>query len=327
MKVLVTGGAGFIGSNFIPYFLEKYPSYEVICLDNLTYAGNTFSLSSVMNNSRFTFLKGDIADEKLVDEIFSTNKIDLVINFAAESHVDRSIADPLIFFRTNILGVGVLLNACKKYGNVRFHQISTDEVYGDLPIDRKDLFFTESSPLLPSSPYSSSKAAADLLTLSYFRTFNLPVTISRCGNNYGPLQFPEKLIPNAITKAMKDENIPIFGSGAHIRDWIYVLDHCKAIDEIVHHGKIGEIYNVGANQEYNNLEVVKGILDGLKKPHTLFFHTTDRKGHDMRYALDASKIKNELGWSPEISFINGLTKTIEWYKSNTDWINEIEKKR
>lgn len=323
MKILVTGGAGFIGGNFVHYMLKKYNDYNIVCVDALTYAGNMETLSSVLEDKRFKFYCADISDRSAVYEIFEKEKPDIVVNFAAESHVDRSIENPDIFLRTNILGTNVLLDACRKYGISRYHQISTDEVYGDLPLDRPDLFFTESTPLHTSSPYSASKASADLLVLAYFRTFKLPVTISRCSNNYGPYHFPEKLIPLMISKALADESLPVYGKGENVRDWLYVEDHCSAVDLIIHKGKIGEVYNIGGHNEKTNIEVVKIILQALNKPESLITYVKDRPGHDMRYAIDPAKIHNELGWLPATAFQEGIKKTIEWYLENKSWWQNI----
>ncbi|WP_405384258.1 dTDP-glucose 4,6-dehydratase [Phascolarctobacterium sp.] len=323
MTIIVTGGAGFIGSNFIFHMLAKYPDYRIICLDKLTYAGNLSTLAGVMDNPNFRFVKADICDREAVEQLFAEEHPDIVVNFAAESHVDRSIEDPGIFLQTNIMGTAVLMDACRKFGITRYHQVSTDEVYGDLPLDRAELSFTETSPLRPSSPYSSSKASADLLALSYKRTYGLPVTISRCGNNYGPYQFPEKLIPLMISNALQDKALPIYGSGENVRDWIYVDDHCKAIDIIIHKGRVGEIYNVGASCEMPNIDIVKLICKELGKPESLITHVTDRKGHDMRYAIDPTKIYNELGWLPETKFADGIKKTIKWYLENRKWWEDI----
>lgn len=323
MNVLVTGGAGFIGSNFVYYMLNKYPDYRVVCLDLLTYAGNLSTLEPVMNNPSFRFVKGDITDRELVTKLFEEESFDYVVNFAAESHVDRSIEDPSIFLKTNILGTQVLMDASRTYGVKRFHQVSTDEVYGDLPLDRPDLFFTEETPIHTSSPYAASKAAADLLVQAYNRTFKLPVTISRCSNNYGPYQFPEKLIPLMISRALKDEYLPIYGKGENVRDWLYVEDHCTAIDMIIHRGKEGEVYNIGGHNERTNLEVVKTILKELDKPETLITFVKDRAGHDMRYAIDPSKARRELGWEPTTSFNEGIKQTIKWYLDNRSWWENI----
>lgn len=313
MKIIVTGGAGFIGTNFIYYELKEHPEDEIICVDNLTYAGNLENLRGAFENLNFHFIKADISDEEAIDKIFAQYKPDMVVNFAAESHVDRSISDPGIFIKTNVLGTQVLMNACRKYNVSRYHQVSTDEVYGDLPLDRPDLLFKETSPLQTSSPYSSSKASADLLVMSYYRTFGLSVTISRCSNNYGPYQYPEKLIPVMIYKALEDEKLPIYGNGLNVRDWIYVEDHCIAIDKILRQGVPGEIYNVGTNNEKTNLEIVHTILKSLNKSERLIKFVADRPGHDLRYAIDSKKIKKELGWCPLTSFSEGMRKTIEWF--------------
>ena len=323
MKIVVTGGAGFIGSNFIFYELEKHPEDKIICLDKLTYAGNLSTLKSVMEKPNFTFVKADICDEVAVNNLFENEKPDVIVNFAAESHVDRSIENPNVFLNTNIMGTATLMNACRKYGIKRYHQVSTDEVYGDLPLDRPDLFFTEETPIRTSSPYSSSKAAADLLVLAYHRTYGLPVSISRCSNNYGPYHFPEKLIPLMIANALADKPLPVYGEGLNVRDWLYVEDHCKAIDLIIRKGKVGEVYNVGGHNEKRNIDIVKIICKELGKPESLITHVTDRKGHDMRYAIDPTKIKNELGWYPETKFEDGIKKTIKWYLDNKSWWEEI----
>ena len=323
MKILVTGGAGFIGSNFIYYELDNYPNDEVICLDKLTYAGNLETLEIAMKNPKFKFVKGDIADRAFVDELFASEKPDVVVNFAAESHVDRSIENPEIFLQTNVIGTSVLMDACRKYGNIRYHQVSTDEVYGDLPLDRPDLFFTETTPLHTSSPYSASKASADLLVQAYYRTYKLPVTISRCSNNYGPYHFPEKLIPLMIANALNDKKLPVYGKGENVRDWLYVEDHCSAIDLIIRKGKIGEVYNIGGHNERTNLEVVKTIIKELSKSEDLIEFVTDRPGHDRRYAIDPTKIHNELGWLPATKFDDGIKKTIEWYLTHKSWWEKI----
>ena len=302
---------------------NKYPNYELICLDSLTYAGNLSTLEPVMCNPNFKFIKESITNRKAIYELFEKEKPDIVVNFAAESHVDRSIEDPEVFLDTNIKGTAVLMDACRKYGIKRFHQVSTDEVYGDLPLDRPDLFFTESTPLHTSSPYSSSKAAADLLALSYFRTYGLPVSISRCSNNYGPYQFPEKLIPLIIANALNDKPLPVYGEGLNVRDWLYVDDHCKAIDLIIHNGKVGEVYNIGGHNEMRNIDIVKIICKELDKSESLITYVTDRKGHDMRYAIDPTKIHNELGWLPETMFSDGIKKTIKWYLDNKQWWETI----
>jgi dTDP-glucose 4,6-dehydratase len=323
MKILVTGGAGFIGSNFIFYIMKKYPSYKIVCLDMLTYAGNLSTLESIITNSKFKFVKGDITDRGLVEDLFVNENFDFVVNFAAESHVDRSIEDPGVFLKTNIIGTQVLLDASKQNSIKRFHQVSTDEVYGDLPLDRPDLFFTEETPIHTSSPYSASKASADLLVQAYYRTFGLPVSISRCSNNYGPYHFPEKLIPLMISRALNNEFLPVYGTGENVRDWLYVEDHCSAIDHILHHGKVGEVYNVGGHNEKTNLEVVRTILNELKKPESLIKYVKDRAGHDMRYAIDPAKIKKELGWEPKTTFDEGIKKTINWYLDNRYWWENI----
>ncbi len=323
MKWLVTGGAGFIGSNFVFYMLDKYPEDQIICLDKLTYAGNLETLEGVMENPGFAFVKGDIADREAVYALFEKERPDIVVNFAAESHVDRSVVDPGIFLQTNILGTGVLMDACRKYGIQRYHQVSTDEVYGDLPLDRPDLFFTEETPIHTSSPYSASKASADLLVQAYHRTFGLPVSISRCSNNYGPYHFPEKLIPLMIANALNDKPLPVYGTGENVRDWLYVTDHCAAIDLIVRKGRVGEVYNIGGHNERTNLQVVKTILKALDKPESLIRFVTDRPGHDMRYAIDPTKIHEELGWLPETPFDEGIQKTIRWYLNNKPWWEHI----
>ena len=323
MKWLVTGSAGFIGSNFVFYMLDKYPQDQIVCLDKLTYAGNLETLESVMENPRFTFVKGDIADRGAVYALFEKEHPDVVVNFAAESHVDRSVVDPGIFLQTNILGTGVLMDACRKYGIQRYHQVSTDEVYGDLPLDRTDLFFTEQTPIHTSSPYSASKASADLLVQAYHRTFGLPVSISRCSNNYGPYHFPEKLIPLMIANALNDKPLPVYGTGENVRDWLYVTDHCAAIDLIVRKGRVGEVYNIGGHNERTNLQVVKTILKALDKSESLIHFVTDRPGHDMRYAIDPTKIHEELGWLPTTPFDEGIQKTIRWYLENKSWWEHI----
>ncbi len=323
MKILVTGGAGFIGSNFVYYELDNYPNDEVICLDKLTYAGNLETLEIAMKNPKFKFVKGDIADRIFVDELFASENPDVVVNFAAESHVDRSIENPEIFLQTNVIGTSVLMDACRKYGNIRYHQVSTDEVYGDLPLDRPDLFFTETTPLHTSSPYSASKASADLLVQAYYRTYKLPVTISRCSNNYGPYHFPEKLIPLMIANVLNDKKLPVYGKGENVRDWLYVEDHCSAIDLIIRKGKIGEVYNIGGHNERTNLEVVKTIIEELGKSEDLIEFVTDRPGHDRRYAINPTKIHNELGWLPVTKFDDGIKKTIDWYLTHKSWWEKI----
>ena len=313
MTIIVTGGAGFIGSNFIFHMLNKYPDYRIICLDCLTYAGNLSTLEPVMSNPNFRFVKESITDREAVYKLFEEEHPDMVVNFAAESHVDRSIENPEVFLTTNILGTQVLMDACRKYGIQRYHQVSTDEVYGDLPLDRPDLFFTEETPIHTSSPYSSSKAGADLLVLAYHRTYGLPVTISRCSNNYGPYQHLEKLIPLMISKAINNDNLPVYGNGLNVRDWLHVYDHCTAIDLIIHEGKIGEIYNIGGNNEKSNIDVVKIILKELGKSEKLIKYVNDRPGHDLRYAIDSTKIKTTLNWKPVYSFEKGILDTIKWY--------------
>ena len=322
MKILVTGGAGFIGSNFIFYELENSDD-SVICVDKLTYAGNLKTLAPVMDNERFTFRRGDIADPAFVEEVFAELEPDIIVNFAAESHVDRSIEQPDLFLKTNVLGTQALLDASRRHNVRRFHQVSTDEVYGDLPLDRPDLFFTEETPLHTSSPYSASKAAADLLVLAYHRTYKLPVSISRCSNNYGPYHFPEKLIPLMISRALADQSLPVYGKGENVRDWLYVRDHCSAIDLIIRNGREGEVYNIGGHNERRNIDVVKAILKELDKPESLITYVTDRPGHDMRYAIDPTKIHNELGWLPETDFETGIHKIVQWYLDNRDWWQDI----
>jgi dTDP-glucose 4,6-dehydratase len=323
MKILVTGGAGFIGGNFCHYMLDKYPHYKIVALDALTYAGNIETLKSILHKPNFKFVKGDITNRNLVYNLFEEEKFDIVVNFAAESHVDRSIENPELFLRTNILGTQVLLDASLKYSVKRFHQVSTDEVYGDLPLNDKNVFFTEQTPIQTSSPYSASKAAADLLVQAYNRTFQLPISISRCSNNYGPYHFPEKLIPLMIKNALADKELPVYGSGENVRDWLHVYDHCTAIDLIIHRGRSGEVYNIGGHNERTNLQVVKTILKELGKPESLIKFVTDRKGHDLRYAIDASKIENELGWHAVHNFETGITQTIKWNVDNQNWINNI----
>lgn len=323
MKVVVTGGAGFIGGNFVHYMLKKYPDYEIICMDCLTYAGNMETLEPASSNPNFKFYKVNISDRDAVFAIFEDIRPDIVVNFAAESHVDRSIEDPGVFLQTNIIGTQVLMDACRKYGVKRYHQVSTDEVYGDLPLDRKDLFFTEETPIHTSSPYSASKAAADLLAQAYHRTYDFPVTISRCSNNYGPYHFPEKLIPLMIANALNEKPLPVYGKGENIRDWLYVEDHCSAIDLIIHNGTVGEVYNIGGHNERTNLQVVKTILKELGKPESLITYVADRKGHDMRYAIDPTKIRRELGWEPATMFDEGIKKTIKWYLENRPWWENI----
>lgn len=323
MKIVVTGGGGFIGSNFIFYMMKRYPGYEMICVDKLTYAGNLETLQAIMHHPKFRFYKIDICHREAIERLFEEERPDIVVNFAAESHVDRSIEAPEVFLDTNIKGTAVLMDACRKYGIQRFHQVSTDEVYGDLPIDRPELLFTEETPLCTSSPYSSSKASADLLALAYWRTYGLPVSISRCSNNYGHYQFPEKLIPLMIANALDDKPLPVYGTGENIRDWLYVEDHCKAIDLIIHKGEIGEVYNVGGHNEIPNIEIVKLICRALDKPESLIVYVEDRKGHDRRYAIDPAKIERELGWFSETSFEEGLKKTIQWYLEKREWWEKL----
>ena len=323
MKMLITGGAGFIGSNFIFYMLQTHPDYELICLDKLTYAGNLKTLEPVMEQANFKFVEADIADRQAVFDLFAAEKPNVVVNFAAESHVDRSIENPGVFLQTNVIGTQVLLDACRQFGVERYHQVSTDEVYGDLPLDRPDLFFTESTPLHTSSPYSASKASADLLCNAYQRTYNLPITISRCSNNYGPYQFPEKLIPLMIANALADKPLPVYGEGLNVRDWLYVEDHCRAIDLILQNGEVGQVYNIGGHNEMRNIDIVKLILKALDKPESLITFVTDRKGHDMRYAIDPTFIHDKLGWLPETKFADGIQKTIDWYLNHKEWWQEI----
>lgn len=323
MTIIVTGGAGFIGSNFVFHMLQVHPDYRIVCLDKLTYAGNLSTLEPVLQQDNFRFVKADICDRQAVDKLFQEEKPDIVVNFAAESHVDRSIENPGIFLETNIMGTAVLMDACRKYGIQRYHQVSTDEVYGDLPLDRPDLFFTEETPLHTSSPYSSSKASADLLVMAYYRTYGLPVTISRCSNNYGPYHFPEKLIPLMIANALADKPLPVYGNGENVRDWLYVEDHCRAIDLIIHAGKVGEVYNVGGHNEKRNIDIVRIICQELGKPESLIVHVEDRKGHDRRYAIDPAKIHRELGWLPETKFEDGIKKTIKWYLEHKKWWQDI----
>lgn len=322
-NILVTGGAGFIGSNYVYYMLEKHPDYRIVCIDKLTYAGNLETLKSAMENKNFRFVKADITDREAVYKLFEEENFSAAVNFAAESHVDRSIEEPEIFLKTNILGTQVLLDACRKYGNIRYHQVSTDEVYGDLPLDRPDLFFTEETPVHTSSPYSASKASADLLVMAYYRTYGLPVTISRCSNNYGPYHFPEKLIPLMIINALGGKALPVYGEGLNVRDWLYVKDHCKAIDMIVEKGRTGEVYNIGGHNERTNIDVVRNIIKILGKDESLIKYVKDRPGHDLRYAIDPTKIKNELGWEPETTFEEGIRLTVDWYLSNREWWENI----
>lgn len=323
MNIVVTGGAGFIGANFVYYMLEKRPEDRIICFDKLTYAGNLATLEEAQKHENFKFIKGDIADRKAVYEMFEQEKPDIIVNFAAESHVDRSIENPEIFLQTNVIGTSVLMDACRKYGIKRYHQVSTDEVYGDLPLDRPDLFFTEKTPLHTSSPYSASKASADLLVMAYHRTYQLPVTISRCSNNYGPFHFPEKLIPLMIINAMHDKKLPVYGDGLNVRDWLFVQDHCAAIEIILRKGKVGEVYNIGGHNERQNIQVVKAILKELGKGEELIEHVTDRKGHDRRYAIDPTKIREELGWEPTTSPEEGIKATVKWYQEHEAWWQNI----
>ena len=323
MKILVTGGAGFIGANFVYFQLQNHPDDQIVCVDALTYAGNLETLAVALKNPQFKFVKADIADRAAMDQLFAAEKFDVVVNFAAESHVDRSIENPEIFLQTNILGTQVLMDCSRKYQVGRYHQVSTDEVYGDLPLDRPDLFFTEDTPIHTSSPYSASKASADLLVQAYHRTFKLPVTISRCSNNYGPYHFPEKLIPLMIARALADQSLPVYGKGENVRDWLYVEDHCSAIDLIIRKGRVGEVYNIGGHNERTNLEVVKTILRELGKPESLINYVTDRPGHDQRYAIDPAKITSELGWTPATKFDDGIKKTIQWYLDNRSWWEHI----
>nr|MBQ6242761.1 dTDP-glucose 4,6-dehydratase [Lachnospiraceae bacterium] len=323
MTILITGGAGFIGSNFIFYELEHHPEDRLVCLDKLTYAGNLSTLKDVLQLPNFRFVRGDICDREAVYRLFEEERPDIVVHFAAESHVDRSIENPGVFLETNIMGTAVLMDACRKYGIRRYHQVSTDEVYGDLPLDRPDLLFTEETPLHTSSPYSSSKAAADLLVMAYHRTYGLPVSVSRCSNNYGPYQFPEKLIPLMIANCLADKPLPVYGKGLNVRDWLYVEDHCKAIDLIIRNGREGEVYNIGGHNEMANIDIVKLIIKELGKSEDLITFVTDRKGHDMRYAIDPSKIHAELGWLPETMFADGIKKTICWYLDNKEWWETI----
>ena len=323
MKFLVTGGAGFIGGNFAHYMVNTYPEDQIVVLDLLTYAGNLDTLEPIMEKPNFKFVKGDIRDREFIDHLFAEEKFDMVVNFAAETHVDRSVEDPEVFITTNILGTQVLMDACRKYGIQRYHQVSTDEVYGDLPLDRPDLFFTEETPIHTSSPYSAAKAGADLLVQAYHRTFKLPVTISRCSNNYGPYHFPEKLIPLMISRALADESLPVYGDGMNVRDWLHVYDHCTAIDLILRKGRVGEVYNIGGHNEKTNLEVVKTILAALNKPESLIHFVKDRPGHDLRYAMDPTKIETELGWKPKYTFETGIPQTIDWYLTHRDWWEHI----
>lgn len=325
MTILITGGAGFIGSNFIYYERQQRPQDRIVCVDKLTYAGNLANLSGVMEQENFRFYRADICDRQAMDELFAQERPDAVINFAAETHVDRAIEHPQVFLETNVMGTQVLLDMSRKYGTARYHQVSTDEVYGDLPLDRPDLLFTEQTPLCASSPYSASKAGADLLVMAYHRTYGLPVTVSRCSNNYGPYQFPEKLIPLMIIHALADQPLPVYGSGENVRDWIYVEDHCSAVDRIVREGTVGEIYNVGGHNEMRNIDIVRLICEQLGKPQSLITHIEDRKGHDLRYAIDPAKIHAELGWLPQTEFADGIRETIAWYLEHREWWEQIER--
>ena len=323
MTVLVTGGAGFIGANFIFYWLNAHPGDRVVCLDRLTYAGNLSTLRPILERPEFRFVKADICDREALDCLFEEERPEAVVNFAAESHVDRSIEDPEVFLRTNVMGTAALLDACRKYGTLRFHQVSTDEVYGDLPLDRPELRFTETTNLHASSPYSASKASADLLTLAYCRTYGFPGTISRCSNNYGPCQFPEKLIPLMIANALQNKPLPVYGTGKNVRDWLYVEDHCRAIDLILRKGRIGEVYNIGGDCELENIALVRRICRELGKPESLITYVADRKGHDLRYAIDSGKRRDELCWRRETGCEEGIRNTIRWYLENRDWWVEI----
>ena len=316
--LLVTGGAGFIGSNFILYMFDRYPDVKIINLDLLTYAGNLENLKDIADNPNYTFIKGDIADPGIVNRVVS--EVDYIVNFAAESHVDRSIEDPLVFIKTNVMGTQVLLDAAKKYGVERYLQVSTDEVYGSLGPDG---YFTEETPIAPNSPYSASKAGADMLVRAYHETYGLPVLITRCSNNYGPYQFPEKLIPFFIKRLLNGQKVPVYGDGLNVRDWLYVADHCSAIDIVLQKGRTGEVYNIGGNNEKTNMEITRLILQGLGKPETMFEYVTDRLGHDRRYAIDSGKIQSELGWQPATSFEDGIERTIKWYLDNRDWWEKI----
>ncbi|MEG0512701.1 MAG: dTDP-glucose 4,6-dehydratase [Clostridia bacterium] len=323
MTIVVTGGAGFIGTSFIYYLLKQHPEDKVVCVDSLTYAGNLENLTEAMKNEHFVFVKADITERDAMDALFTEHKPDIIVNFAAETHVDRSVVNPGIFLNTNIMGTQVLMDACRKHGIKRYHQVSTDEVYGDLPLDQADLFFTEETPIHTSSPYSASKASADLIVLAYARTFHLPVSITRCSNNYGPYHFPEKLIPLMISRALNDQPLPVYGKGENVRDWLFVEDHCAAIDLVMRLGREGEVYNVGGHNERTNLEVVKTILRELKKPESLITYVTDRPGHDRRYAIDPEKIHKELGWLPQTKFEDGIRETIRWYLENRGWLDRI----
>ena len=323
MKFLVTGGAGFIGSNYLHYVVNKYSEDYFVCLDALTYAGNYNNIKNLEEKSNYKFVKGDITDKEFIDKLFEDEKFDVVINFAAESHVDNSIKNPQVFLNTNIIGTSILMDAARRNNVKRYHQVSTDEVYGDLPLDRPDLKFTEDTPIHTSSPYSSSKAGADLLVMAYYRTFGLPVTVSRCSNNYGPYQFPEKLIPVVISRALKNEPIPVYGKGENVRDWIHVIDHNIGVDLIVRNGRVGEVYNLGGHSEKTNLEVVKTILKQMGKSEDLITYVTDRPGHDLRYAIDSTKSEKELNWELTYTFEDGIKETVDWYLNNQDWIENI----
>ena len=323
MTIIVTGGAGFIGSNFIHYLRKTHPEDRIVCVDKLTYAGNLSTLGSVLDAPGFRFVKADVCDREAMLALFEAEKPDAVVNFAAETHVDRSIEDPEVFLRTNILGTQVLMDACRACGTARFHQVSTDEVYGDLPLDRPDLLFTEDMPIRASSPYAASKASADLLVQAYHRTYGLPATISRCSNNYGPYQFPEKMIPLMLANALADKPLPVYGTGENVRDWLYVEDHCRAIDLILRRGRVGEVYNIGGHNEMRNIDVVRLILEAVDKPESLITFVADRKGHDLRYAIDPAKMHAELGWEPETPFQEGIRRTIAWYLDNRAWWEEI----
>jgi len=324
MKILITGGAGFIGSNYAHYRFEKHPDDEIVVLDKLTYAGNLDNIAKLMSEDRFTFVKGDIADRKFINELFEKEKFDTIVNFAAETHVDRSIVGPDVFIQTNIVGTHNLLHAAKKFGVKRYHQVSTDEVYGDLGDGSTD-FFTEETPLDPNCPYAASKTSADLLVSSYFRTYGFPVTISRCSNNYGPYQFPEKLIPYFFRLIQAGKKVPVYGDGLNVRDWLYVIDHCSAIDMILENGKIGEVYNVGGNNEKTNLEITKILLEFFEKNDSMIEYVENRLAHDRRYAIDSSKIQKELGWKPSVNFEEGIALTFKWYEENSDWSDKLLK--
>jgi len=318
-KILITGGAGFIGSNFLRYMINKYQNYEITNLDALTYCGNLENLREIEDNTNYTFIKGYITNKELVNQI--TKNMDYIINFAAETHVDRSINDPSIFIKSNIMGTQVLLESAKENNVKKFLQISTDEVYGTLG---KNGYFQEDTPLSPNSPYSASKAGADLMVRAYHKTYKLPVNITRCSNNYGPYQYPEKLIPLMIYNALDDKELPVYGDGLNVRDWLHVYDHCTAIDLVLHKGRDGEIYNIGGNNEKKNIEIVKLILENLNKPESLIKYVEDRPGHDRRYAIDSTKIRKELGWKPKYTFEKGIVETIKWYCENKKWWTKIK---